>query len=108
MMPNEPITTKIITHKLTPWQIQNCDLYILLSGSAIELVILTGNGCHLYMNFGPVRSMDLLITVKGGKEKMFQQLKSQIRSVKKMNGSMKQIAMESKFHGPKELVVHLE
>ena len=52
--------------------------------------------------------MDLLITVKGGKVKMFQQLKSQIRSVKKMNGSMKQIAMESKFHGPKELVVHLE
>ena len=107
-MPNEPITTKIITHKLTPWQIQNCDLYILLSGSAIELVILTGNGCHPYMNCGPVRSMDLLITVKGGKVKMFQQLKSQIRSVKKMNGSMKQIAMESKFHGPKELVVHLE
>ena len=46
MMPNEPITTKIVTHKLTPWQIQNCDLYTPFSGSAIELVILTGHGYH--------------------------------------------------------------
>ena len=45
-MPNEPITTKIITHKLTPSQIQNCDLYTPFSGSAIELVILTGRGYH--------------------------------------------------------------
>jgi len=80
-------------------------------------VILIGNGCHHEkilnnqsdkLNCGPARSIDLLITVKGGKEKMYQQLKSQIRSVKKMNGSMKQIAMESKFHGPKELAVHSE
>ena len=124
-MPNEPITTKIITHKLTPWQIQNCDLYTPFSGSAIELVILTGHGYHAEIRqrptqsldrpspwtdpvYGPAQFMDLVKPKKGGKVKMFRLLKSQIQSVKKTNGSMKRIAMESKFHGPKVLVVHLE
>ena len=73
MMPNEPITTKIITHKLTPWHIQNCDLYTPFSGSAIELAILTGRGYHAEIRqrlrraesrTDPARSMDIVITEK--------------------------------------------